>query len=166
MSRFLCVLFFIAAGFSFAQAQTSKAPKFAEYPAKVEKQRIHSINFKKDPTFSDYKTRISRALREGVNFAGRYILTGWGCGTGCTNALIIDARTGKIFTPAELSNVDATYGDEYSEVQLEFRKNSRLLIIHGRPGTDDENAKLPPPGDHYYEWKDGRLRHISSVEKK
>jgi hypothetical protein len=38
-----------------------------------------------------------------------------------------------------IRNVDATYGDGYSDEQLEFTKSSRLLIIHGVPGSKSEN---------------------------
>ena len=77
--------------------------------------------------------RLTEALRNGVNFSGHFIVAGWGCGTGCTNAAVIDTFTGKIDWPEQFYNVDATYGDGYSDVQLDFKKNSRLLIVHGCP---------------------------------
>ena len=90
-------------------------------------------------------------------------MTGWGCGTGCTNAAIIEARSGRVIWPDQFANIDASYGAGYSEKQIDFRSNSRLLIIHGRPGSFDEDAEAKPPGDYYYEWRAERLRLLKFV---
>lgn len=147
-------------------AQKAKAPSFRQYPATVEKVRARGIDFKRNPDARSFRTRLNGALAGGVNFAGHYIVVGWGCGTGCTNAAVIEARTGDVIWPDQFMNIDASYGDGYSDEQLEFRQNSRLLIIHGRPGSRNENARIPPSGDHYYEWKNNRLRLLRSVERK
>jgi hypothetical protein len=146
--------------------QPGRVPKFNQYPAVVEKARVKSINFQRNPSALTFRTRLSEAIAGGVNFAGHYIVTGWGCGTGCTNAAIIEARTGDVIWPDQFMNIDASYGDGYSDEQIEYKKNSRLLIIHGRPGSKNENAKIPPSGDHYYEWRGNRLHLLKSVPKK
>jgi len=158
----LSVCLALLTGFAAAQ----KLPRFSEYPVRVEKPRITKIDFNKDPDARTYRTRLSEALRQGVNFAGHFVVAGWGCGTGCTNAAVIDTFTGKVLWPEQFFNVDATYGDGYSQVQLDFKKNSRLLIIHGRPGTRRESGFDGPAGDYYYEWSNGRFRLIKSVPKK
>jgi hypothetical protein len=150
---------------SVTMSAAQKVPKFSGYPAKVEKPRITKIDFKKNPDARTYKTRLSEGLREGINFAGHFVIVGWGCGTGCTNAAVIDTFTGKVHWPEEFYNVDARYPDEYSDVQLDFRKNSRLLIIHGRPGTANENGYSGPAGDYYFEWRNNRLQLLKSVPK-
>ena len=157
--------FLAPAVFTFSAAGQTKQPQFHTYAATVEKMRVRAIDFKKNPDARSFRTRLSEGLRGGINFAGHYILVGWGCGTGCTNAAIIDGRTGSVFWPDQFANLDASYGEGYSEEQIEFRKNSRLLIIHGRPGSYRENAKILPSGDHYYEWKNDRLRLIRSEIK-
>jgi hypothetical protein len=138
-------------------------PKFSDYPTRVTKARASSIDFKRDPSARTFRTRLSAALRDGVNFAGHYIVTGWGCGTGCSNAAIIEARTGRVIWPDQFANIDASYGAGYSEKQIDFRPNSRLLIIHGRPGSFDENAGPKPAGDYYYEWRAEGLRLLKFV---
>ena len=147
-------------------AQQPRTPKFTQYPVAVEEARVKSIDFKRNPDARSFRTRLSEAMKGGVNFAGHYIVAGWGCGTGCTNAAIIEARTGDVIWPDQFANIDASYGEGYSDEQLEFKKNSRLLIIHGRPGSRNENAKIPPSGDYYYEWKGNRLHLLRSVPKK
>lgn len=142
-----------------------QTPRFSDHPVTVERARIKTLNFKRDPDAAAYKTRLSSAVKGGTNFAGHYIIAGWGCGTGCTNAAIIDARTGKVMWPDELTNVDATYGDGYSEVQLDFKKNSRLLIIHGRPGSKEGSGAGLPSGDHYLVWDGAKFKLIKSIAK-
>ena len=147
-------------------AAAQKVPNFSDHPAKVEKPHIQKIDFKLNPDARSFRTRLSEALKGGVNFAGHFVVAGWGCGTGCTNAAVIDTFTGKIYWPDQFYNVDATYGDSYSDVQLDFKQNSRLLIIHGRPGTQKESGFAGPPGDYYYEWSNNQFRLITSVPKK
>lgn len=160
---FILVVVAILAGATYAQRSV---PKFSQYPAKVEKAGVKAINFKKNPDARTFRTRLTEAIQGGVNFAGHYVVTGWGCGTGCTNAAIIEARTGDVIWPDQFANIDATYGDGYSDEQLEFKKNSRLLVIHGRPGSRNENSKDQGPGDYYYEWKNNRLRLLKFVAVK
>src|SRR3954463_15436135 len=83
----MCVLALVAAA-------QGKPPTFSQYSVKVEKARIQAIDFKKNPDARTYKTRLIHGLEGGVNFAGHYIIVGWGCGTGCTNAAVIDTFTG------------------------------------------------------------------------
>ncbi len=94
-----CVLFafvcaWFAAGLAFGQN-----PTFERYPAIVEPAKAKAIDFRNSPGASTFRTRLREALAGGVNFAGHFILTGWGCGTGCTNGAVIDARTGRVFFP-------------------------------------------------------------------
>jgi hypothetical protein len=147
-------------------AQAVKTPSFSKYPSAVEKPRVKSVDFRHDAGARSYRTRLTEAFRGGVNFAGHYIITGWGCGTGCTNGAVIDTRNGKVIWPVQLYNLDASYGEGYSDKQIDFRKNSRLIIIHGRPGTGDENSDAPPSGDYYYEWRNNRFRLLKFVEKR
>lgn len=162
MSRLL-LIFAVALIFTVSASAQKAVPKFTQFPAVVEKPR--SIKTKTRPIPLTYIKGLRDASKRGVNFAGHYVVAGRGCGTGCTNAYIIDARTGQTLYPDEFFNIDATYGDGYSDIQLDFKKNSRLLIIHGRPGSKKENADSKP-GDYYYEWKNNRLRLLKFVEKK
>jgi hypothetical protein len=157
IASFMLVLLFSV----FAGAQG--VPKFGQYKVAVEKPRIKKIDFKKNPDARAYRTRLTGALGRGVNFAGRYVVAGWGCGTGCTNAAVIDTRTGTIYWPEEFFNVDASYGTGYSDIQLDYRKNSRLLIIHGRPGTRNESGPSGPEGDYYFEWRGNRFHLIRTI---
>ena len=146
--------------------QTLRQPSFGAYPAAVEKKRAKSINFKGDAGARTMRTRLSEALAGGVNFAGHYIVAGWGCGTGCISGAVIDARNGKVYWPLPLYALGVWYdGQNYVDEPVAYRKNSRMLIITGSPGVkDDEKEK--PNGKYYYEWRGNDLRLIKFVPLK
>jgi hypothetical protein len=86
----------------------------------------HLINFKSNSTARIYKTRISMAYREcGVNFAGHYSFIYWGCGSPCASCVIVDVRTGRVY-----SGPDSAFG-------YTFRKDSRLLIVNSEQVDKD-----------------------------
>ena len=146
--------------------QSSSLPKFTAFPAIVETAKAKSINFKKNPDVSTFRTRLTEGLRIGVNFAGHFVVVGWGCGTGCISGAIIDARTGNVFWPEQFNALGVWYdGQEYAEEPVAFRKNSRMLVITGVPGQASDDTPEKPSGAYYYEWKNNRLRQIKFVLK-
>ena len=164
MLRITILSVFICLGLSAVSAQV--APSFSRYGVPVERKSARSIDFRRSPGASSFRTRISSAFREPVNFAGHYILTGWGCGTGCIYSAIIDVRDGRVYFPMQLAGLGVAYNDtEYEEDPLVYRKNSRLLILKGSPGVMDNEADKPT-GTYYYEWNGNRLRLVRFVGKK
>jgi hypothetical protein len=147
-------------------AQNAKRPAFTSYPATVEKARAKSINFKNDPGARTMRTRLKEALAGGTNFAGHYIVAGWGCGTGCISGAIIDARNGNVYWPLPLYALGVWYdGNNYVENPVEYRKNSRLLIIRGSPGVKDNDPEKPN-GEYYYEWFENNLKQVKFIPYK
>lgn len=138
-------------------------PRFAQFPATVERAKAKSIDFKRNPEARTFRTRLTAALRRGVNFSGRYVVTVWGCGTGCLSGAIIDARTGDVHWPEQLNALSVWYEDVYDGDPIEHKRNSRLLIIHGSPGRKDDNTTERPVGIYFYEWKNSRLRQLRYV---
>src|SRR4051812_38998112 len=80
----------------------STTPTFTQYAVKVEKIENIKVNLRSHKYANSYRTNLRNAAKEGVNFAGHYILTTWGCGTNCSQTAIIDARNGQVFFPEEL----------------------------------------------------------------
>ena len=147
-------------------AQSSKKSAFKSFPVIVEKARASAINFKNDPGARSMRTRLTEALRGGVNFAGHFIVAGWGCGTGCISGAIIDARNGNVLWPLPLNALGVWYeGASYVKDPVEYRKNSRLLIIRGSPGVKD-NDQDKPNGEYYYEWTGKDLRQMKFIPYK
>jgi hypothetical protein len=75
-----------------------------------------------------FRTRLRWAVENlPVNFAQYYILTTWGCGSGCLTGAAIDTRTGRVcWLPFDL------IAQEYAGAgPLEFWPNRNLIITHG-----------------------------------
>ncbi len=156
---------FLAFGI-FAEGFGQVLPRFSSFPTKAEKARARSIDFRRSPGAEAFRTRLRRALAEGTDFAGHYKIAGWGCGTGCISGAVIDVRNGRVYFPEELYAFSVGYfTGEYETEPLKYRKNSRLLILSGIPGSADDNVPQRPWGDYYFEWKHGRFRQIKYVKR-
>lgn len=143
-------------------AQGKKNPTFAQYSAQKMKGKTAAVNLKSHPQANEYRTRLKDAASGGVNFAGGFIIASWGCGTGCGTGAVIDAKTGAVYFPEELGGYVAAWGDWTGDKEtLEFKPNSRLLIIRGRPANFDDFE-----GVFYYEWTGKKFKKIKSVEVK
>lgn len=104
-----------------------------------------------------FRTRLKEASKEKPNFAGRYILTAWGCGTTCLMGAVIDAKTGKVYwwgfsICCWSSEVDGNFRP------IEFRLNSKLIVFSGA-----RNEKNDDSGAHFYKFENGRFVHLRSA---
>ena len=151
-----------AASIGFTQ---SKTPAFTQYPAKAEK--ISKINVDLSTRMArGYRTNLRNAAKEGVNFAGHYVLTTWGCGTNCSESVIIDARNGKVTFPRELAGMAFGFCEFPDDTEpIVYKANSRLLVMNGFKGgdLDKKNTKC---GIYYFEWNGTALKQVKFVERK
>lgn len=151
-----------------AFAQDGATPDFKDYSAPVYKGRAAILKLR-TPQARGYRTRLREGARRAVNFAGRYKLSTWSCGTGCLQTAFIDAKTGNIFFPAELNGFIACYYQpeavENLEEALQFRKESRLIVMSGYPNSERDKAE-PKKGLYYYEWTGSELKLVKFVEKR
>lgn len=107
-----------------------------------------------------YRTAIREGARGGPDFAGEFTIIPIGCGAATICLAIADAKTGKVYFPSELKSVEALLVDTGSlnVHTLNYRRNSRLLIVVGSPNEQRKRA-----GISYYIWSAGRLRLIRFV---
>jgi hypothetical protein len=112
----ICIVFTNA---SFTQ---TRAPKFADYPARVihtrrpVKVRIHST-----PYTACFRTMLRETGTDGQLFAGRYAFGYWGCGT-CIRVGIVDLLTGRAYaSPFMVSSAQGVYT---------VKSNSRLIMVN------------------------------------
>jgi hypothetical protein len=159
----LCACLLAAPSF----AQDGAAPKFDDYAAPVFKGRAAALKLT-TPQARGYRTRLREGARRAVNFAGRYKLHTWSCGTGCLQTAFIDARTGNVFFPAELNGFIACYYQpeavEDLEEALKFERGSRLIVMSGYPNSE-RGREEPKKGLYYYEWDGRDLKLVKFVEK-
>ena len=143
----------------------SKTPAFTQYPAKVEKIKNIQVDLS-SRTARMYRTNLRNGAKEGVNFAGHYVLTTWGCGTNCSESAIIDAHNGKVMFPRELAGMIFGFCDFPDDAEpTVFKANSRLLVMNGFKGGDFDK-KTTKCGIYYFEWTGTALKQVKFVQKK
>ena len=159
----LCICLLTSQAF----AQAGAALDYGDYATHEFKGRAAALKLT-TPQARGYRTRLREGARRPVNFAGRYKLHTWSCGTGCLQTAFIDAKTGEVFFPAELNGFIACYYGtepvESLEEALQFRKGSRLIVMSGYPTGERDKAE-PKKGLYYYEWTGGELKLLKFVEK-
>jgi hypothetical protein len=113
-----------------------------------------------------FRTNLRNAAKEGVNFAGHYILTTWGCGTNCSQSAIIDARNGRVFFPRILAGAGFGYCELPDDTEpIVSQAGSRLLVLNGFKGGDLEK-KNAPCGVYYLEWTGTNFKQVKFEKKK
>lgn len=82
------------------------------------------INYSSNKTARRFRSAINLSIDNfGMNFAGHYNLSRWGCGTSCQNGAITDLQTGHV------------YDIPTASLDYEFRKDSRLLVVNPPDST-------------------------------
>jgi hypothetical protein len=94
------------------------------------------------PAQRRFRTMIRDAAKKGPNFAGHYTVASWGCGSGCVQSAVVDAKSGDVYDLPFATVVRALCSDEEL---LAFKTNSSLLIATGCPNEKD-------CGVYYYNW--------------
>lgn len=135
--------------------KASATPQFRNFPALTFHQGPNAqVNL--SGAAWNYRTRILAASRIPPNFAGRYIVTTWGCGTTCQTGAVIDAVSGQA-TLLPFTICCAT-PSEGSFQPIEFRRHSRLMIF---AGLRNETGLM---GAHFYEFNGTSFQFIKTVE--
>ena len=133
-----------------ATQQVSKPPIFRNYSAteKFSGTPAH-VNLTSHPQARRFRTVLEQGSKKGPNFAGKYTVVTWGCGSSCQSVGIINAETGSVYmlkSPAEAG--------------VKFQLNSRLLIVN-----PPENFSANEPGrmkTRYYLWDGRQLKQVSA----
>jgi hypothetical protein len=134
--------------------------QFADYPTHpVALQRpSEAVISKYDVT---EKGRFLQAVRDvvsdGPDFAGRYAIVTWGCGTWCWNIVIADVVTGRVYDApfvAAIGFPQVTHGE-----LIQRRADSSLLVVSGcLEMRDGQQLRAGPCGTFYFNWSADRLR--------
>jgi hypothetical protein len=142
-----------------AQVFAQKTPKHSQFQVPIETVKAKQVNFTGNAKAKQFRTNLKEALAEGnINFAGKFIIAEWGCGSGCTQAAIIDAKTGKVFFPDVLWQSISGSISVGEHERLEYKKDSRLLIIAGYAGMNVGDSDKFKHGIFYLEWTGTNLK--------
>lgn len=126
-----------------------------QIPLSSEKIVKSKINFNSNPEAEEYKTVITQKYNElDVNFANYYIITTWGCGSGCVNGAMVDIRDGFIYNMPE----DKEWGGMGTYIESDKESNVlKAVAVAQSPDEVEENRK-------YWEW-DEQLKKFKFVKK-
>lgn len=157
MSRII-ILALLLCGCGHTGWAQERVPQFKDYAVKtVYRGRTAPLIFDRDAR--TFKTRLREAAKGRPNFAGRYIVTSWGCGTGCQAGAVIDATSGRVYWfPFP---VGQNYETDERFKPVEFRLNSRLIIFSGFRVDRDEEA-----GARFFKFERGRFIFLKFVKRK
>src|ERR1044071_4570487 len=136
------------------------APRFEDYPVReVYKGPVARVRLDSKQARM-FRTRLREDSRGGPNFAGRYTVVIWGCGTGCAQMGVVDSKTGRVyFPPVEYMDIPDM---EDEAVRSEwFRLDSRLLRI-----TQSHHDAPPTYTAYYYLFDRGRFRLLRKSEER
>ena len=137
------------------------APRFEDYPVK-EVYRGRPAPVRLDSRRARmFRTRLAEGASAGPNFAGRYTVVVWGCGTGCAQMAVVDAGTGRVyFPPVEYIDIP-DMEDEQARART-FRLDSRLLVL-----TNDFYDGAGRYTAHHYLFDNNRFRLLRrAVERR
>lgn len=110
-----------------------------------------------------FKTRLKKAYQDAPNFAGKYILTTWGCGAECIMGGLIETTTGKVFLiPFTLCCWDSLIDVEENFKPIDYRLDSSLIIFHGVRNENGGEA-----AHFYYNFQNNKfnLLKVESIGK-
>ena len=103
----------------------------------------------RDKAYSDFRSRIRDGLKAGPNFAGEYSVVQFGCGSGCSMALVASNRTGQVF--------DFPRGSESNAyMTLQYSRDSRLIVAQWA-SYNDGSCHID-----FFEWKGNKAELIST----
>jgi hypothetical protein len=147
-----------------AQARKARAerpaPRFEDYPARgiykgpVARVRLDSKQARM------FRTRLREDSRSGPNFAGHYTVVIWGCGTGCAQMGVVDARTGRVYFPP-LEEMDFPDLENEQVRARTFRLDSKLLVL-----TQNHYDGHGGYAAFYYLFDGGRFRLLRKAEER
>lgn len=145
---------------SAATATAARSPRYDDYPVReIYKGRIAPVvlDSKRARMF---RSRLREDSRTGPNFAGHYTVVYWGCGTGCAQMAVVDAKTGRVYWPP-LEYMDIPPDTEQDGLHGRgFRLDSKLLVLT-RYQYDMQRTFTA----YYYLFENNRFRLIRKAEE-
>lgn len=161
------ILFLLFAAPSFAaSAQTIQGYAFTQYPAQLLTTRKAPLQLASSPLGTTYRTAIRQQYATGrINFAGHYITTLWGAGTGQTLGAMVDVGTGKIYE-LPLSEDNSNRGVYHDgNHNIFYQPTSKLFVCYASAANpaSEQQVKLTY---YFYKWDEANRRFQLLATKK
>jgi hypothetical protein len=156
VARILILLLAASRLQSTAQTAEEGAWTFQKYPAKIGFTGKPAKPLLVTPLEHMYRTQIREQAQKGPNFAGRYTLAEWGCGSPCVQFVIIDANSGTVYDSGELVGCANRNG---LEAGIQFRLDSQLIAATGSSGIN-VSSKEVGCGTNYYRCDGKRINLV------
>ena len=99
---------------------------FQNYEVPIYKGVLKAPDFSSNPEAKMFKTRIIEGCKDGINFAGKFTLIYWGCGTACQYGVVVNRENGFI------------YNGFTSSLGALFNVNSKMIIFNSELEKTDE----------------------------
>ena len=154
IAKIVCFALILSFVFRIESKEVESIPQFNDYKTKVQQKFNKNIklNFS-DKKNRQFRTLLKGSLSEAPNFAGKFIIVSWGCGSSCQRHAIINKNSGEVYWPKE---IEASFNLTACDIDtLEFQSNSTLLVV---------NEHRPKMGiiKIFYDWNGIKLRKIST----
>ena len=155
MKKRLLILFLAISLVSCQERAKKDVDSETDQPSYTENILKADIDFKSNPLAEQYRTVITEKYNElEVNFASYYIITTWGCGSGCVSGVMVDIRDGIVYSMPE----DREWGG--NGTYIDSKKESKVLItvaVAQSPSGEIEETRK------YWEWNED-LKNFKFVE--
>jgi len=114
---------------------------YAKYACPVQNKKLRGPDAR---SLSEWppllQTKIVEGAKQDINFAGKFVVVEWGCGTACQAGAMIDTSTGVV------------YAIPTSEYGKEYTGSSSLFIVNPPSKQPSENIRPDYAYPAYYEW--------------
>jgi hypothetical protein len=140
-------------------APGTRFPVFDDFPTKeIFRGKPARVDLRSDPNAPRFRTRLTQGAVKGPNFAGRFTVVMWHCGTNCQILAVVDAKNGRVLFPLSFSTSEGVC----------FRLSSKLLI------ADPIDAELVKRYDgvipdwlrtRFFTWDGNKLAEINSTKQ-
>lgn len=94
----------------------------------------------------------------GPNFAGHYYVIRWGCGSNCLMMAVVDAQSGRVYSPPLGGKGDEELYvpmDPLGDHEIDFQRDSSLMVL--RNACKESRREC---GVYYFNWQDDHFALI------
>jgi hypothetical protein len=112
---------------------TCSGGSFTDHPSEVvSNARLHDADFSTWPDAKRYRSAINKDVSRGINFAGHYVISSWGCPQfeSCEGYAVIDALSGKILSFGQTSYGRPRYLPDSRLLETELENGSKTYLIN------------------------------------